>query len=182
MTSLQTERLLLRPLSLEDAVRAGELSRDWEIARMTASMPFPQPVINIEGLFLIEQARRPLAKDHLFAIDLPGEGLIGVIGAHVRGRDYQSRTVEIGYWVGRPYWGRGYATEAVRAVGKYAGDLGLGPVVANHYVDNPASGRVLQKAGFAYTGATEMKFSLARRERVLSLAMARHANEQAKAA
>ena len=76
MTSLETERLLLRPLSLEDAARASRFSRDWDVARMTASMPFPQPAINVEGLFLIEQARAGLlARDHLFAIDLPGEGL-----------------------------------------------------------------------------------------------------------
>ncbi len=180
MTSLHTERLLLRPLSLEDAVRASQLSGDWDIARMTASMPFPQPAINVEGLFLIEQARRPLAKDHLFAIDLPGDGLIGVTGAHVRGRDHHGCTVEIGYWLGRPYWGRGYATEAVRAMTAFAADLG--PVIANHFVDNPASGRVLQKAGFAYTGETQMKFSLARGKSVLSLAMERAASEQAKAA
>jgi RimJ/RimL family protein N-acetyltransferase len=182
MTSLKTERLLLRPLTLEDAARASTLSCDWEVARMTVSMPFPQPAINVEGQFLIEQARRPLARDHLFAVELPGEGLIGVSGAHVRGGDPIGQKVEIGYWLGRPYWGRGYATEAAAALADFAGDLGHGPVTANHFVDNPASGRVLQKAGFAYTGHREMKFSLARGEAVLSLGMAREANAQVKAA
>jgi RimJ/RimL family protein N-acetyltransferase len=182
MTSLKTNRLSLRPPELADAPRANALSRDWDIARMVSSMPFPQPAISVEGFFLIEQARRPLRQDHLFAIHLPGAGLIGLCGAHVRGKDYQGRSVEIGYWIGRPYWGKGYATEAASAVADFAKALGQGPVVANHFADNPASGRVLAKSGFAYTGQSRMKFCLARGEAVLSLCMERKQEAQVKAA
>ena len=180
--TIKTERLLLRPLTLADASRASALCNDWDVARMVSSMPFPQPAISVEGFFLIEQATRPLGRDHIFAIEHDRTGLIGMCGAHVRGRDYQGRAVEIGYWLGRQFWGQGYASEAATALAAYAAELGRGPVVAHHYADNPASGRVLQKAGFAYTGQTATKFCLARNEPVLALMMERCATEGAKAA
>jgi RimJ/RimL family protein N-acetyltransferase len=61
--------------------------------------------------------------------------------------------LEIGCWIARPFWGLGYATEAARHVMKIARSLGLPPLTACHFVDNPASGRVLRKAGFRPTGA-----------------------------
>ncbi len=106
MATIRTERLTLRPLELSDAPRISAFTCDWDVARMVSSIPFPQPLISVEGFLLIEQARRPLAKDYAFAIELPGEGLIGIAGAHVRGKDYSGRFVEIGYWIGKPYWGQ----------------------------------------------------------------------------
>jgi RimJ/RimL family protein N-acetyltransferase len=182
MTSLKTDRLILRPLELSDAPRIASLCADWDVARMTGSMPFPHPAISVEGFLLIEQARRSSGRDRLFAIEAPGEGLIGVIGAHLRGRDYSGRFVMLGYWLGRSYWGRGYATEAVRAVADFAAELGYGPVRADHFADNPASGRVLEKAGFRYTGETEQHFSLARRQNTASRLMQRYAEVRERAA
>ncbi len=179
MATIRTERLLLRPLELSDAPRIAAFTRDWDVARMTAVIPFPQPLISVEGFLLIEQARRPLEKDHMFAVELEGEGLIGAVGAHVRGRDYQGSHVEIGYWFGRPYWGNGYATEAVAVIADYASNLGRGPVLARHHADNPASGRVLAKAGFTYSGERQLSFSLARGEAVPSLPMERKALRKA---
>jgi RimJ/RimL family protein N-acetyltransferase len=179
MATIRTDRLILRPLELSDAPRVRLVTNEWDVARMTSSVPFPQPLISVEGFLLIEQARRPLKKDHVFAIDLPGEGLIGLIGAHVRGRDYEGYRVELGYSVGKPYWGNGYATEAAGAVADYADSLGRGPVVAGHYADNPASGRVLEKIGFAYSGEPDLAFSLARGETVPLLPMERKALRRA---
>jgi RimJ/RimL family protein N-acetyltransferase len=179
MATIRTERLILRPLELSDAARVRLVTNEWDVARMTSSVPFPQPLISVEGFLLIEQARRPLEKDHVFAIDLPGEGLIGLIGAHVRGGDYEGGNVELGYSIGKPYWGKGYATEAVRAVAEFAADLSRGPVMARHFADNPASGRVLAKAGFTYSGERQLSFSLARGEAVPSLPMERKALRKA---
>jgi RimJ/RimL family protein N-acetyltransferase len=111
------------------------------------------------------QARAPLGRDHVYAIDLTGEGLIGCIGAHAR----RTGDVEFGYWIGRPFWGRGLATEAACAVAEEA--RALGSLRAGHFVDNPASGRVLEKAGFRYTGAVELRFSLARGEKAATRIM-----------
>jgi hypothetical protein len=88
------------------------------------------------------------------------QGLIGAIGAHKRGED----GFEMGYWFGRPYWGQGFATEAGTAFVSEAKNLGA--LNAGHFVDNPASGRVLSKVGFAYTGETLPMFSLGRGESV----------------
>lgn len=179
MATIRTERLILRPLELSDAPRLGAIMRDWDVARMTSTVPFPQFDLSVEGFLLIEQARRPLEKDHVFAIELPGHGLIGIVGAHVRGRDYEGHCVELGYSFGKAFWGKGYATEAVAAAADYAASLGRGPVVARHFADNPASGRVLEKVGFAYNGEREMGFSLARGDTAPSLTMERKALRKA---
>ena len=100
-------------------------------------------------------------------------------GAHVRGGDYEGGNIELGYSIGKPYWGKGYATEAVRAVAEFAADLSRGPVMARHFADNPASGRVLAKAGFTYSGERQLSFSLARGEAVPSLPMERKALRKA---
>ena len=70
--------------------------------------------------------------------------------------------IELGYWIARDYWGRGYATEAARAVLKLAKTLGHRRISAGHFTDNPASGRVLTKVGFEPTGEVRSRFSLAR--------------------
>jgi RimJ/RimL family protein N-acetyltransferase len=163
-TTLRTERLLLRPLDLADAPRVAELTSEPDVARMVAMIPLPHPQVCVEGWILIMQARAPLGLDHVYAIELAGAGragerLIGCIGAHVR----QAGGVEFGYWLGRRFWGRGLATEAARAAAAEA--RALGALTASHFLDNPASGRVLEKAGFSYTGAIELRFSLARREK-----------------
>ena len=158
---IRTDRLILRAPETVDARRLGPLSRDRDVARMVSLMPFPQPDICAEGFILIMQARARLGNDHVYAIDLPGYGPIGVCGAHAHGPD----SIEVGYWLGRPYWGKGFATEAARAVTAVAQGLGRGPVTAGHFVDNPASGRVLEKVGFVYTGEIASRFSLARATR-----------------
>ena len=165
---LKTPRLTLRPIELEDAARVIIFTREPDIARMVSVMPNPQPLIAAEGYILISMARRALGRDFVFAIDLPGAGLVGVVGAHPK-----PDRVEIGYWVGKPYWGRGYATEAARAAADFAAALGVGPVTARHFADNPASGRVLAKAGFVYTGEVTPIFSLSRGESAPSRLMVR---------
>lgn len=154
---IRTERLILRAPQLCDAPRIARFAADPGVARMTCSFPLQQTVVGAEGWVLIRQAVARLGEGASFAIDLPGEGLIGLIGAHRRGE-----AAEIGYWLGRPYWGRGYATEALNGILPFARDLGA--VVADHFADNPASGRALEKAGFVYTGETAPRFSLARGE------------------
>ena len=71
--------------------------------------------------------------------------------------------MELGYWLGRPYWGKGLATEAVRGAMTWAqGDWGRRLILAGHFADNEASGRVLSKCGFLYTGEVQRRFSRAR--------------------
>jgi RimJ/RimL family protein N-acetyltransferase len=154
---LRTKSLILRPLELADAPRMAVFMRAPEIARMASSIPAVQPEIGAEGFILIHQARAPLKREHMFAVELPGEGFIGVGGAHCGKGE-----VEIAYWLGKPYWGRGFGAETGCALATFAGALGAGPVIAHHFEDNPVSGRVLEKAGFEYTGEVRQVFSLGR--------------------
>lgn len=159
---LETDRLILRRLCLADAGRVSAFTSDPGVAHMTSSVPSPNPPIAAEGWIQILKSRAPLGEEHVFGIEARGEGLIGVIGAHRK----KAGLFEIGYWLGRPFWGLGYASEAARAFTVEARSLGA--LEAAHFVDNPASGRVLEKAGFAYTGQVDDRFSLARGGRVLT--------------
>jgi RimJ/RimL family protein N-acetyltransferase len=96
----------------------------------------------------------------VLAAEIAGEGVIGCVGAHAQ----KEGGFEIGYWFGRPYWGLGYGSEAVGAF--VAEARRLGPLAAGHFVDNPASGRLLRKVGFEYTGEVKRMFSMGRGESV----------------
>ncbi|HWA01348.1 MAG TPA: GNAT family N-acetyltransferase [Caulobacterales bacterium] len=161
---IDTERLVLRRPAASDATRVACFLADQGVSRMVASVPHPYPPSAAEGWLMLQRARRGLGDDHVFAIELPREGLIGMVGAHAAGDVF-----EIGYWIGRPYWGEGFATEALQ--GFVVEAKRLGELEAGHFVDNPASGRVLERAGFVYTGEIAARFSLARGERVPSRRM-----------
>lgn len=161
---IETKRLKLRSVRLSDAERIAQLCGDPAVGRNLAMTPIPYLGVAAEGWILITLARQ--GRHFVFAAELRGEGLIGMIGAHPR----EDGGFEIGYWFGAPYWGRGLGTEAVHAFTAQA--RALGPLQAGHFIDNPASGRVLEKAGFAYTGEITPMFSLGRGESVACKRMA----------
>jgi RimJ/RimL family protein N-acetyltransferase len=82
-----------------------------------------------------------------------------------------SGAVELGYWIARPFWGRGIATEAGRALIEIARTLGLAQLEASHFIDNPVSARVLGKLGFQSTGLIAPRMNCARGEEVLARLM-----------
>jgi RimJ/RimL family protein N-acetyltransferase len=145
---ITTERLRLRPLRPADAAKITKYAGDFEVARMTTRIPHPYTLAHAEGW--LATLGDPLARDNaVFGVDAECEGLVGLLGfsTNDEGRP------EVGYWYGRPFWGRGYATEALRAALRWAKtDWGKKLVCTGHFVDNPASGNVLVKAGFLYTG------------------------------
>jgi len=141
---LETERLVLRAPRLADGKAIARLVNDRRIAENTARIPHPYGVADAEQ-FLAAVNRQE--GEATFAIVLKGE-LIGVCGIEPR-----EAAAELGYWLGVPYWNRGYATEAVRAVIDHAfGDLEHDALQAGARVSNPASRRVLEKCGFQWTG------------------------------
>ncbi len=155
---IAAERLRLRPVTLDDAAPMARLADDIDIARMTTSIPHPFHVADAEG-FIARMAAADRAREALFGVELPAEGLIGLVGLHPNDQD----RVEVGYWLGRPYWGRGYMTEAVERVLIWAREeWGRGVLASGHFADNPASAAVLIKAGLLYTGERRARFSLAR--------------------
>ncbi len=156
--SLATVRLTLRSPRAEDAPRIAELASDFDVARMTTSIPYPLTAEQAEEFLQRMEARDP-AREEIFAIERADEGVIGMIGFHPN----EAAAPEVGYWLGRAYWGQGYATEATKAAMAWVRDQWRKRyVVSGHFADNPASGEVLIKAGFLYTGAVEYRYSMAR--------------------
>lgn len=155
---IDTPRLTLRRPDPGDAERIAGLVDDYDVARMTTRIPHPYGADGAGAFRALADASPGL---ELLVIDLAGEGPVGSIGLSDKG----GLLPEVGYWLGRPYWGEGLATEAVGALLRWAHDAcdqrGL---LAGHFGDNPASGRVLEKAGFLYTGEVQPRFSLARGE------------------
>jgi len=158
---MRSERLFLRPGWPEEWEDLLTLIDDEEVVRNLARAPWPYTAEDAKAFAQLQSDRRE--HERLlpnFFVTLPGsEGarLIGSVGLSlVEGE------VNLGYWIGRPYWGQGYATEAARAIVSLAKALGHERLVASHFVDNPASGRVLRKLGFCPTGEVRNRFSLGR--------------------
>ncbi|MDJ0977076.1 MAG: GNAT family N-acetyltransferase [Erythrobacter sp.] len=157
----RSPRLLLRPIWPEDWKLVLGGIADEGVVRNLARAPWPYkeddarrftalPVEPHVPRFLITRAR--------------DASLIGCIGIE-RSDAFEGGpddTVELGYWIARQHWRRGYATEAGRAVLEIARTLGYTQVMAMHFLDNPASGRVLKKLGFCATGVVTQRHSCGR--------------------
>ena len=148
---LLTERLLLRSLTLEDAADVQRLAGDRDIASTLPNMPHPYEDGVAEKW--IRSCSEKFEKDEAlnFAITLrTDKNLIG--GLELR-LDQENENGELGYWIGKPYWNCGYATEAAKAVVAYSFEvLKLNRIYAYHFTRNPASGRVLEKIGMHCEG------------------------------
>jgi RimJ/RimL family protein N-acetyltransferase len=155
---IETRRLTLRSPGAQDIPRIAALANDPDIARMTQFMPHPFDVGDAED-FVLHVASQDPSKAVAFVIEHDDHGPVGVIGLH-EGDDHSPET---GYWIGREFWGRGFATEALEgALGWTRKHWKRRALMAGHFADNPASGRVLEKAGFLYTGEVRRPFSSAR--------------------
>ena len=139
MLTIKTQRLLLRPFQRSDAREFARLAGDWSVASMTSDIP--HPFDESQALAWLKPARGEVR----FAIAMDGRHLIGGAGFYRR----PSGVAELGFWLGKPWWGQGFATEAARAVVAHGvRDPRLPAFSSAHFVDNPASGRVLAKLGF----------------------------------
>jgi len=150
-TTLQTERLLLRPFALADAPAVQRLAGERAIADTTLNIPHPYEDGMAEEWIGTHQAKFNAGELANFAVVLRATGeLIGAIGLVVSRRFDRA---ELGYWIGRPYWQQGYCTEAARAVLAYGFTaLQLNRIHATHLRRNPASGRVMEKIGMTKEG------------------------------
>ena len=113
---LETARLFLRRLELGDADRVEELASDYELAKTTLNVPHPYPEGSAADFILSMWAAEEKGLVAFAVVEKESESLIGIINikqtiAYKRG--------ELGYWIGRPYWGKGYGTEAARAMVAY---------------------------------------------------------------
>lgn len=151
-TVIETARLLLRPLRLEDAPAVSTLAGRREIADTTISIPHPYSEARAREWIAGHLGPGGAHKEITFAITLKANGhLIGAVG--LRDIDKEHSQAEMGCWVAVEAWGKGYASEASSAALRFGFEaLQLNRIYAHHMVRNPASGRVLKKIGMKREG------------------------------
>ena len=155
---IKTRRLRLRTPDARDVQRIVHLVNDRDIARMTTGVPYPYSVDHACAFVAMVQEADP-DTDLPLLIEHELAGPVGMIGLHRRATPFP----EIGYWLGRDYWGQGIATEAGAGLLRWADEVrGWKAVASGHFSDNPASGRVLEKLGFLYTGECVLRQSYGR--------------------
>lgn len=155
--SLKTKRLLLRPFAPSDGTAVRELAGDRAIADTTRNVPHPyEPGMAEEWIATHERDFDEGRCIHFAITENAGGRLVGAIGLMDLVKGHQA---ELGYWVGKPFWNRGYCTEAAEAVLRFAyEELDLVRVHASHLTRNPASGRVLRKIGMKHEGCRRGHF------------------------
>lgn len=149
--TIETPRLVLRPFTLADAPDVCRLAGEREVADTTLTIPHPYEAEMAEAWIAGHEEQFAQGAGMTCAMtEREGGVLVGAIGLVLQPAH---RRAEMGYWVGTPYWGQGYCTEAARAVLAYAFEvLALHRVWACHFARNPASGRVMQKIGMTREG------------------------------
>jgi RimJ/RimL family protein N-acetyltransferase len=153
----RTPRLLLRPGFPEDAPALAVAISDKAIVRHLTAAPWPYRMRDAEAF--LASPRDPILPSLL--IFERTKGAPQLIGACGLGRR-PSGAVEMGYWIAKPFWSRGFATEACGALIEIARALGLTQIEGAHFLDNPASARVLEKLGFEPVGIVAPRMSCAR--------------------
>lgn len=152
-----TKRLLLRPGWSDDAPAMARAIADEQIVRNLARAPWPYGLEDAQKhLAAMASAKLPV----MLITKRDNAEIVGILGFD----RMDTGEIELGYWIARKHWNRGYATEACRAALDIIKMLGFDRVVAGHFADNPASGRVLRKLGFVPNGETVMRHSCGRGE------------------
>jgi RimJ/RimL family protein N-acetyltransferase len=149
--TLTTHRLLLRPFRTEDGPDVKRLAGDPAVAADATAIPYPFEDGMAEAWIASHARAFEAGTQAIFALTRREDGaLVGAAGLTL---DPGNRHAELGYWVGRPYWGGGYATEACEALVRYGFEaLALHRIHGNCLRRNPASARVMRKLGMVYEG------------------------------
>ncbi|GLQ11565.1 hypothetical protein GCM10007913_34970 [Devosia yakushimensis] len=139
--TIGTERLTLRTPAMTDLADLVALANNWKVIEPTAVMPYPYG--EADGRAFLTALGDP-DKPHAYAITNGEDRMMGVVSLKFE----TGKLPELGYWLGEPHWGRGYAPEAVRGLLQAAAAAGIAEIRARVLESNPASIRVLEKAGF----------------------------------
>ena len=150
--TLFTERLVLsQPIVSDSEDVVFQMNSTSEISENTLSLPFPYREENAH--FWFKMAEDGFANKDAFIFGIREKEnlkLIGAIGLHL---DIENHKAEVGYWLGKSFWNKGYVSEALQKVLKFGfEELNLNKIYASHFLHNPASGKVLEKNGFVYEG------------------------------
>ena len=151
LPSLDTTRLVLRPYSVADVPDMVRLAGSREVAATTLRIPHPYREQDAVDFIATCNADFALERWARFAVTLRDSGdFCGGVGLRIERWQHQA---ELGFWLGVPYWGKGYATECAQAVVRFGFEtLKLHRIFASHLAHNLASGRVLRKIGMQYEG------------------------------
>ena len=142
---IETDRLVLRPWREDDAAALFKYASDPQVGPPAGWLPHESEAYSLNIL------RELLIDDHTWAITIkPSDEPAGSIGISPGGLEAQNGELEIGYWIGRPFWGKGYVPEAVRAVLSLYFSLGAERIWCKHYRGNDKSRRVIEKCGFRF--------------------------------
>jgi ribosomal-protein-alanine N-acetyltransferase len=145
---IRTERLHLRAFTPADIARMVEIQSNWNVTRMLRLAPWPPTQAAMAGWVDLHGQEWRAGKAYRFAVEHEGR-VIGCADIDA----VETSSADLGYWFDEAYWGGGYASEAARAVVRFAFEtLGLERLTAGHVADNPGSGKVLSKLGFVHVG------------------------------
>lgn len=141
---LETERLILSQLEEKDIPFIVEFLKHRIYSDLTSNIPYPYTENDAKFWLKISKEAFENKTGYTFGIRNKKEELIGAIGLHDRDDD----KAELGYWIGIPYWNKGYFTEAARAIVDFGfKELELNKIYATHFLHNPASGKIMEKIG-----------------------------------
>lgn len=150
-STIKTARLVLRPTSAEDAKRAFEIQSDWDVTHML-NTSFPPSRRELDDWFCSHQSEWAAGTAYRFAVTHQ-EQTIGIVDVD----SITGNEGSLGYWLERSSWGKGFAFEAAEALIHFVfHEVGLSKLTSAHASDNPASGRVLTRLGFARIGSAEI--------------------------
>jgi len=149
--TIKSKRLILRPFKISDAKTVHRLAGDSAVTDTTLNIPDPYRVEMAEEWISNHTSKFEAGENATFAIvSRNPKNLVGAMGLIIESKFDRA---ELGYWIGKPYWNRGYCTEAGHAVLKFSfSDLTLNRVYAHHFSRNPASGKVMKKLGMIREG------------------------------
>lgn len=173
----RSQRVMLRPIWPEDWPGIYEAINDETVVRNLARAPWPYTPADAQAFACLPR-KTDEAKFLITLPEMAGAPVVGCIGLE----PLDGGGHELGYWVGRAWWGRGIATEAVHGILEVARMRGWNRVSAEHFLDNPASGRVLHKTGFRPAGKIVERFSRARGHEAAVTCFALDLDEQGRVA
>jgi [ribosomal protein S5]-alanine N-acetyltransferase len=155
--NLETSRLLLRPFTVDDVQTVEALVGDFEVSKYMLHVPYPYPTGRALSWITTHASDFAIGRGAHFAITQKADQfLCGAISLDVKP---EHKRAGLGYWLGKDYWGHGYAAEAAKALIEYGfTKLGLNRIAADHFSTNRSSGRVMQKIGMKHEGSLKQHY------------------------
>lgn len=168
---IQTNRLKLRKLTMDDAPIMAKLMNDPDILRMTTSLAPILFTLSADFWVMRQLSQWQRGLGNAYAITRQGDQLMGIMDLFSN----HNKNREIGYWIGKPFWGHGFITEAAEAlIAESFSSLPIPYIEAGYFSDNPSSGHILNKLGFVPENNNDNVLSIARGKRAAGIKLRLH--------